>query len=125
MTLVTLTTGRNSLGVAGGGQLRINDLFKLGLRLGAAQEYVVDKVDGSARNARCSSFLPVSLDVMLKLTAREAGAKDRLFQVKILRASDQACFIQLRLIGKKAVVIFPELPLFSGTASRRRRFLSI
>src|SRR5207247_312826 len=102
-------------------ELAVDNLLKLRLWLGATQKYAIDEKGGRARNSSLGSLLAVRPYVLLELAASEAGTKGALIQSQLLSAFDQACFIQLRRLRKETVMIFPKLPLFSGTASRLRR----
>src|SRR5437764_15394373 len=55
-----------------GGQLAVDDLLELGLRLRAVDENPVDKEAGSSRNSGLASILQVCFDLGLELPAGEA-----------------------------------------------------
>src|SRR5438105_3120758 len=104
-------------------QLTVDDSFKLLLGLSAAQEDAIDEVGWGAGNTNFVSLPPICFDVAGKFAARNAGLKLSFIQLQGVRASDQAGFIQLGLIRKKAIVILPELTLFSRAASCLGRLL--
>src|SRR5213593_4915336 len=97
-------------------ELAVDNLLKLRLWLGATQKYAVDEKGGRSLNSSLESLLAVRLYVLLELAASEAGTKGAFIQPQLLRAFDQACFIQLRRLRKETIMIFPILPLFAGAA---------
>ncbi len=100
---------------AGCCQLTVNDLLKLGLRLGTVHKRTIDEETRGSGDSCPSAILYILIDPGPELAGCEAGGERLLIQVQAPGSRNEIRFIQSGRVGcKQRVMKLPEFSLFLG-----------